>query len=616
MEMLIVDQQKYNLTTFEFDGKISPKGYEHLVGFRQDIGVHFDYELHGVKLTKSVYLLRNVDAAIVIYDFKTVKKPLEFTVRPFIGLRDFHSLQKSYACLQMQTIDSGVFVQHNIPGSCELLLKADDCDIEEDKQWWFNFVYRIDKQRGQDFIEDLWSPGFYKWRINNPEKIVLRASLHNNGQGSFESHVFNTNVRQMIKDLHRHQQHILSQAKTRDRVLNMLYLGADQFINRRQSGSADVNSSASLSDKRYLDQKFTILAGFPWFADWGRDAFISLPGLLLSTERFLEAKSVLTTFAGAADDGMIPNRFDDRSDTAYFNSIDSSLWFINAAFAYLSATDDNRTFTSDLLPVIRWIVDSYQKGTRFNIRADQDGLITGGDANTQLTWMDAKYQNIAFTPRFGKAVEVNALWYNSLCLLAQFYLDRDVETANHFHSLADTVEKSFRDLFFNTEKNYLNDCIHPDGKVDSSLRPNQIFAVSLGFSPINAEQQTAVIQAVEKHLLTPYGLRSLSPFDEKYIGTYIGPQSERDKAYHQGTVWGYLLGPYVEAYLKVNDYSKKSKKQALTLIEPLVTHLTSQACLGQISEIFDGDKPHTPRGCFAQAWSVAELLRIYKLING
>ena len=306
----------------------------------------------------------------------------------------------------------------------------------------------------------------------------------------------------------------------------------------------------------------------------------------------------MITFARAAREGLIPNCFDDRSDTAYFNSIDASLWFINAAFQYLEASGDSETFTHELLPVISWIVEYYQKGTRFGTKTDADGLITSGSRRTQLTWMDAKCDGIAFTPRYGKAVEINALWFNSLCQLAQFYADKDEKLAELYHSRADKVEESFRTSFWNPQRGYLNDCILPDGSPDESLRPNQIFAVSMPFSPLSEEQQRAVVEVVEKKLLTPYGLRTLSADDKRYKGTYTGPQCQRDEAYHQGTVWPYLLGHFVEAYLKVHEFSPESKKRAGEFISPLLRHLTEDGCLGQVAEIFDGDPPHRPKGLF------------------
>ncbi|MBA7691240.1 hypothetical protein ES703_99783 [subsurface metagenome] len=342
---------------------------------------------------------------------------------------------------------------------------------------------------------------------------------------------------------------------------------------------------------------------------------MSLPGLLLSTGRYEEAKSVLLTFAQAAEGGMIANYFDERSDKAEFNSIDASLWFIHSAFQYLERSGDDETFEQHLLPVIHWIADCYSQGTRFGIRCDEDGLIQGGDENTQLTWMDARCDCLSFTPRYGKAVEVNALWYNCLCYLARYYEKRNAEVAGNYKSMAQRCSDSFRRLFWNQITGYLNDCILPDGRIDASLRPNQIFAVSLPFSPLEDYQAKSVVNVVEGKLLTPYGLRTLDIFDSRYKGIYSGSSRQRDEAYHQGTVWPYLIGPFVEAYLKINGYDNSSKKKAAKFIEPLLEHVMKDGCIGQISEIFDGDEPHKPRGCFAQAWSVAEVIRAYLLIK-
>jgi predicted glycogen debranching enzyme len=601
LETVIIAGRLHHLSTFEFpgggsedNGKFSPAGYGYIERFTRDAGVHFDYRPDGIEMTKSIYLSRNDDTVLVQYDFKTVEKGFDFILRPFVALRDFHSLQKSYAPLCSAQLDGGLFVCHDVPGSCELLISCKQMTYVKDPQWWFNFVYRTDRSRGQDFLEDLWAPGFYRCTINGPGKIVLKASL---GNPCDTEQLSRTDIKTVIAKLNKVQQIVLAGVKTKDQMIRTLVLAADQFICRRQTG------------------RTTVLAGSPWFFDWGRDAFISLPGLLLTTGRYEDARSVLTTFAAAADEGMIPNRFDDRSHTAYFNSIDASLWFINAAFQYLKTTRDEKTFAEQLLPVILQIIESYSSGTRFGIRADSDGLITGGNEDTQLTWMDAKFGGVAFTPRHGKAVEVNALWYNALCQVSKFYAEVDTEKANHFDNLAKTVGRSFIDLFWNDHTGYLNDCVYPDGTIDTSCRCNQILAVSLEFSPLTGRQQSKIVELVRSELLTPYGLRSLSPKDAKYKGTYSGPQYQRDESYHQGTVWAWLIGPFVEAYLKVNGFSPQSRQKAREFIEPLAEHLTGQACLGSISEIFDGEPPHEPKGCFAQAWSVAELIRAIELIN-
>jgi len=660
LEMVIFEGQAFNLSTFEFSDKFTPAGFTLLKQFRRDIAAHFDYELDKLKLTKSVYLLRDTDTVALVYDFTSVREPAEFVLRPFVGLRDFHMLQKSHAPLCSQRLGDGVLVRHNVPNSCELFLSCPSANFEKDRQWWFNFLYRNNRERGQDFTEDLWTPGFFKCRIETPAKIVLWANLSPRWARCKPEELANLDIDAVREDLRRHQRNLkqcvsrrsplvsrITGHGTRATNFEALCLTAEAFIAKRQTNH---NHSPEDSDGRHPQadlRRTTILAGYPWFADWGRDAFIALPGLLLSTGRFEEAKSVLTTFAAAADEGMIPNRFDDRSDTTYFNSVDASLWFINAAFQYVAASGDSKTFMQELMPTIRWIIDSYHKGTRFDIRADSDGLITAGNNETQLTWMDAKYDGVAFTPRCGKAVEVftprcgkavevNALWYNSLCLLAEFYTDRNIENAEHYKTMADKVRTSFCELFWNESKGYLNDCILPDGSVDDSLRPNQIFAVSLPFSPnqifavslpfsaLSVQQQRAVVKAVQNELLTPYGLRTLNVQDSRYKGVYTGPQQQRDEAYHQGTVWAYLIGPFVEGFLKVNGFSRKSKKngfsrkskkKAAEFIQPLLQHLTEDGCLGSVSEVFDGDMPHKPRGCIAQAWSVAELIRAYQLIN-
>jgi glycogen debranching enzyme len=629
LEMIISKGQIHNLATFEFTDKFAPAGFEFLKRFRQDTGAHFDYELEKVELTKSVYLLRDTDAVAVEYDFTSVREPVEFVLRPFVGLRDFHTLQKSYARLCSNRFGSGaggVLVRHDAPNSCELLLNCPAANFEKDRQWWLNFIYRADRERGQSFTEDLWTPGFFKCRIDSPAKIVLWAELADSRQRiadtqNAERYTLNS-IGTVRKDLHRHRESLKCEVKKVKHDLQFPISNCRLNNSNLEIGNWEFFETLCLTAEAFVTErqanhsrKTTILAGYPWFADWGRDAFIALPGLLLVTGRFDEAKSVLTTFAAVADKGMIPNRFDNYSDATHFNSVDASLWFITAAFQSLQATGDSEAFMQGLMPTIRWIVDSYHKGTRFGIHADADGLVTAGNDQTQLTWMDAKYDGVAFTPRCGKPVEVNALWYNCLCLMAQLCSSQNMENAEYYQSMADKARAGFCELFWNKSKGYLNDCILPDGSADDTLRPNQIFAVSLGFSPLSAPQQKSVVEAVQGQLLTPYGLRTLNPGAADYKGKYTGPPRQRDEAYHKGTVWPYLIGPFVEAYLKVNGFSQESKGQAAEFIQPLLLHLTEDGCLGSISEIFDGDAPHEPKGCIAQAWSVAELIRAYKLIS-
>jgi predicted glycogen debranching enzyme len=340
----------------------------------------------------------------------------------------------------------------------------------------------------------------------------------------------------------------------------------------------------------------TVIAGYPWFADWGRDTMISLPGLLLCTKRFEEARQVLSVFAQYVSEGMIPNRFDDYTNEPSYNTVDASLWFIHAAFEYRRLSGDSDGFEKFLRPACQAIVRGYTQGTRWNIKVDPaDGLVAQGDLHTQLTWMDAKTDNICFTPRQGKAVEINALWYHALRLLGD-------------DARAERVADSFRKAFWLNPFRGLADVV--DGsRRDASMRPNQIFAVSLGHSPLTRQQQQGVVESVRRELLTPFGLRTLAKDDPRYRGRYFGPQRQRDQAYHNGTVWPWLLGAFLEAYLKVNDRSDQAVAQARRWLQPLLDNM--QRCgVGQIAEIFEGDEPHRAVGCFAQAWSVAEALRL------
>jgi predicted glycogen debranching enzyme len=614
LEMLVADGKTTYLSTFEFNGKFFPEGYKHIRTFHKDIGAHFHYQLDTLRLTRSIYLARRQDVVFVVYDFSNVRQEVEFLIRPLAGLRDFHSLQKSWANLLYEQDSGGMFIRHDDPESCRLYLNCPDAQFISDPQWWFNFVYRTDKERGQNFTEDLWSPGLFKCNITGTTQVIFMAELTDArmppGQNS-PARIKNSNagvfLDKTLKELNNHRRQTLAdstvqtvlQDETQQRGFEQLCLAADDFVVQRGKNNAWV----------------TILAGYPWFADWGRDAFISIPGLLLATGRFEEAKSVLSTFAAWADDGMIPSRFDDYNASADFNSVDASLWYINACYEYLKASGDMKGFSRHLLPSIIWIIESYCQGTKFDIHADDDALITAGNRQTQLTWMDARYDDVSFTPRHGKAVEVNALWYNCLCRTAEVCRLEDIKNGHNYSSMAKIVKDSFCRLFWNEKRNYLNDCINPDGNTDESLRPNQLYAVCLEHSPLTVQQQKAVVDTVQRYLLTPYGLRTLNQSNPNYIGKYTGSQRHRDRAYHQGTVWPYLLGAFIESYLKVHQFSPDSKKFTSSLLEPLMKHLKEDGCLGSISEIFDGDAPHLPRGCFAQAWSVAEILRVYLLVH-
>jgi glycogen debranching enzyme len=627
LERVLWDGQALELSTFEFPGGLAPTGYTYLREFRRDMGSRFLFHLEPVDLCKAIYLARDSDTVVVEYRFEEVRAPVDFTLRPLLGLRDFHTLQTSRAPLVCESADDVLRVRHGERPGCELSLSCLSLTFQSDPQWWFNFLYRANRERGLNCLEDLWAPGFFRGHIERPRRIVFWARLTDgNLPGGSEP----PDLDAIKRDLLDHRTALLRRSEAcRDGrssgPAQVLCVAADQFVVKRRSVvSAEIRCPPPCHCERSaataIRQHWTIVAGYPWFADWGRDTFISLPGLLLTTGGYDEAGSVLRTFAAAVDEGMVPNHFDDRTGKPHFNSVDASLWFIHAAFEYLDATGDTEMFLRELVPAVTSILDAYRRGTRFGIHADADGLITAGDENTQLTWMDAKYDGIAITPRYGKAVEVNALWHNALRrmekLPAEIRNPKSEIRYAHYGALAEQVGRSFCDLFWNEQRGYLNDVILPDGSVDTSLRPNQIFAVSLPYGPpLTHEQRQGIVKVVERELLTPYGLRTLSRQDISYRGRYEGSPRCRDEAYHQGTVWPYLIGPFIEAYLKVHDFSPHAKDRAADLLRPLLHHLTKSACLGSISEIFDGDPPYKPRGCSAQAWSVAELIRAYRWLT-
>ena len=596
LETITCNDNSISLSNFEFDHTLHPLGYKHLLEFRKDLGVHFEYDLEFVGLTKSIYLLPDSDVTAVVYDFSTVCQPFDFTIRPFAAMRDFHALQHSTAALHSVWDEQMLSIHSQSPQIGQLSIRCEDMRFEQNAEWWNHFFYRAERRRGQDCFEDLWSPGTWRCHLDGPQRIVLWAGLSESQQDHQE--LAEMELETAIDAIALHEKELLKSCDPADSVSRNLSSAAGQFI----------------IERRIKDEVTpTILAGYPWFLDWGRDTFIALEGLCLSTQRYSTAWGVLKTFAQAVSEGMIPNRFDDYGNEPHYNSIDASLWFVHAAFQYLKTTGDQQNFAAKLLPAVKWVMDSYRRGTRFGIRADEDNLITGGDVDTQLTWMDARHDGITFTPRYGKAVEINALWYSNLCHLAEYYRDKNPDNLNFYREISEQVRLSFEKQFWNDSKGYLNDCILPTGKADTSLRPNQIFAVSLPFTPLTIAQAKKVVATVEKQLLTPCGLRSLAPDDPRYKSQCVGSMGQRDAAYHQGTVWAWLIGPFVEAYLKVHGFDPTAKRQCRSFLAPLIQHLELDGCLGSISEIFDGDKPHRPRGAFAQAWSVAEVLRTWQM---
>ena len=568
----------------------------YLSSFRLDPFPVFTYEIEGVKLEKSLFMLSGSNAVQIEYRLLEspagIKPRLE--LRPLIAFRDYHATTHENAALNPQVSNGKNLVSMQPYAGLPRLYFAHNADACAPEGYWYrNFLYRIERERGLDANEDLFNPLVLRWNLTQEQAAVVIAST--------EAQDFRNAAGFRAQELQRREA-VVASAPNRDSFVQALTVAAHQFLVRRGND-------------------WTVIAGYPWFTDWGRDTMISLPGLTLFTGNADIAKSILRNFAQHVDQGMLPNRFVDSGqaaefNTAEFNTADATLWFFEAARAYAAATGDYKFLREELYPVFISIIDFHIKGTRYNIRMMENGLLNAGAPGTQLTWMDAKIGDWVVTPRSGQSVEIQALWYNALKImeeLAQRFGDGTLR--ERYSTRASRASEAFNRLFWNNEKNCLYDVIE-NSIADASIRPNQTFAVSLHYSMLPQDRALAVVKTVERELLTPVGLRTLAPSDPHYRPRYEGDQRSRDSAYHQGTVWPWLLGPFITAYVRVNDGSLTAREHAHGLLRGLEAHL-NQAGLGQISEIFDGgaggdadgDVPHLPRGCFAQAWSVAEILR-------
>ncbi len=590
IEKLIVQGQTFDLSTQQFeDGdQLHPDGWQNLVAFNvlDQRTVQWKWDFKIAQVTRTLKLIHGKNQAQINYEINCAENEFAFEIRPFTPLRSFHDVQSQTIDIPSCEISNeGLCVSNKSISAC--LRNNSKGKWKVDPQWWHNLLYTQDRNRHQESIEDIYSPGLLQ--LNSQTKhqsLQINVQLESTEDCDFTA---DKSLQSITKPL---------SLTDNESGAKQLALAADQFIVHRKSGE-----TAGLS----------IIAGYPWFADWGRDAMISLPGLLLTQSRFSEARTILETFAKHLHKGLIPNRFDDDTGKPHYNTVDASLWFINAVGEYAKASEDNDL--NNLLDVCRSIIKAYRAGTDYSIHRCFDGLITAGSPTIQITWMDATRDGVVFTPRFGKAIEINALWYNALHIVAE--LNRDEDEAGELQELAGHAALSMQMNFWWPEQNCCHDVLVPgdeDWVGDCKLRPNQIFAVSLPHSPLTHLQQEAVVNEVTEHLLTPFGLRTLSPQDEDYRPRYEGNMFERDRAYHQGTVWPWLIGPYCEALLRVNDFSEDSKLQVTKIINPLLAELES-GCLGQIAEIYDADPPHRPAGCPAQAWSVASLLRVLHLLE-
>ncbi|MGC8540205.1 MAG: amylo-alpha-1,6-glucosidase [Phycisphaerae bacterium] len=596
-DRLWIGDRSHALSANEFPDVIDPAGYENMVDFSYLNGPTWHYRCGDALIEKSLVLVHGQDTVCIRYkllECSTQCEPLRLHVQPMLAGRHFHATTTAGNRPQWQLADRS-------SARDSLMLSTPQCPIRlfishnadrfsDGSCWWYNFMLRAEAARGYPDRDDLWTPGALEFSLT-PGKCVglicaTRPVAFTEQDGIFANAAKRTQSL-VLK---------LNDTSEPGQLAQKLSVAADQFVVSRVG---EKNASGKMS----------VIAGYPWFEDWGRDTFISLPGLSLVTGRFDVAKSILVTFADHIRDGLVPNRFPDESDHADYNTVDASLWFIHAAYQYWRYSGDHGLLRDYLYAPLNQIIDCYRAGTRYGIRMDSDGLIRAGEPGVQLTWMDAKIGNDVVTPRYGKPVEINALWFNALKIMETVaQLAGRLSRANELAALAVKVKAAFGARFWNPAAGCLFDVIADDGYGDPAIRPNQIISLGLPFGMLDDSKSRCILNVVQQKLLTPMGLRTLAPGSPGYQGRYMGDQNSRDHAYHQGTAWPWLIGPFVSGYIKTLGATSQTRAGAWGFLKPFTAHLT-QTGLGSISEIADGDSPYTPRGCFAQAWSVAEVLR-------
>lgn len=584
-------------------------GQEYLTSFSYDGSVHYTYQCGNLTLKKHITLKPGENVCAISYEIENTKEEATLSLVPLFNFRE-HSDSSTPDSLNFETSVLGnslCLIPKTRPEYSILFQVSDGTFTDHTPVYDENMQLQIEVDLETAGLDSHYCP--YEITVSIPAKSKKRLSVLCSllPSGSTFSDVTEGTSFDILNERLAYTKKLYDTAGFSDNFANRLVLASDQFLSYR--------SSTGLK---------TVLAGLPWFTDWGRDTMIAYTGLVLCTGRKKEAEEILLTFARYVHHGIVPNMFPDDNTPPLYNTVDASLWYFYAVWQYLqyyNSPQDYSFIGENIYPKLKEIIAAYRAGTDFSIYMEDDGLIHAGSGLDQITWMDVRVGDWVATPRHGKPVEINALWYNALKVMedlaARFEKGVDncsensgCETAADYRALSEKVKSSFRQKFWWAEMNCLYDVVDGD-EADDHLRPNQIYAVSLPFTMLDEEQEKSIVSVVEEKLYAGCGLRSLSADHAEYHGIYCGSLPKRDAAYHQGTAWGFLLGGFLTAYLKVHHHSPESIRHALTLLEPVKNHLTADGCIGSISEIFDGDAPHHPRGCYAQAWSVGEVLRAY-----
>ncbi len=573
------------------------EGQKFLTSFIYDGSVHYTYEADNFSFEKHITLKRNANVCAVSYELAAGDIDCTFTLTPLFNYRE-HSESSTPDTLRFDTFTEDRTFYLVPEKNKDIAIRFQTSEGTFSKR---ETVYDIDMQLQievdleTDGLDCHYCPVDLSIAVpaNTTKKVSILCSIGDVNERP--AHVSATEAFSILEENARCHAELFEKAGYRDSFANQLVLASDQFLTYRES-----------------TKMMTVLAGLPWFTDWGRDTMIAFTGLTLCTKRFKEAEEILLTFARYICHGIVPNMFPDDNMPPLYNTVDASLWYFYAVYQYLHynpAAEAEAFVKEQIFPHLKEIISAYEKGTDFSIYMEDDGLIHAGSGLDQITWMDVRVGDWVATPRHGKPVEINALWYNALRIMESLCEKFD-EDASAYRTRANQVKESFNAKFWDSSNQCLFDVVDGD-EPDDHIRPNQIYAVSLPFSLLPEEQEKAVVALVEKELFVGCGLRSLAPDHPDYHGIYCGALAKRDAAYHQGTAWGFLLGGFFSAYMKVNHHSSSAAENAIHMLEPVRKHLSDSGCIGSISEIFDGDAPHNPRGCYAQAWSVGEVLRCY-----
>ncbi len=586
---ILTHGKTFRFSTNKYPGVFNPTGHKYIERFHHEYHPTVRYRVGDIQLRRSLMMVHGEPTVLLKYELIGSEVPVKLQLRPLLAFRNIHDVSRENDEFDstVAIMDDGSYKVTPYDHLPSLYLDASMASsFQAEPVWLQSMEYLKERSRGFAYQEDLHAPGVVELELQSGDIVFFRASLRPP----------EASPRSLWTEEHERRERRYAEVTDEPDMVRILKARSGQFLIRNSHNQASV------------------VAGYPWFGEWGRDAMISLPGLTLSRGEHSLALAVLTTYANQEKDGLLPNVLPVGEGAPSYNSVDSALWLFWAVQKYLAATGDLDQIRARLYPTMRRCIEAYIRGDAPDVQLMENGLLWVGDESTQLTWMDARVDGKPVTPRHGMAVEINALWYNALCFHRELAGQLGEEAGADIANLIATCRDGFVKTFWLPEAGHLADVVNNRG-IDDAVRPNQIFAVSLPFSPLNTEQKRSVMRRTDRDLVTPYGLRTLSPGHPDYCPIYHGTPVKRDRAYHQGTVWPWLIGHFVEASLSIADDRELEKERLLREFMPLFDSHLRMGCLGSISEIFNADPPHILKGCAAQAWSVAEAIRAWDLLN-